>query len=198
MHNALTFCRMFPTQNRPPFALPALLHPPPNWPMLAHSTHSMKHREFVAIVAGIRMEPRPMCRCAVWALLHFWFSCSATHTHTHPHARTDAHAHMHHAGTLWLRLRLRLCDMKYSCNRRHQNVCLQRAFNCISSARREESKSKSKYFRYVFGCAFPLTFPFPSLPCHVDFLAKRVRVNSFFQHFEVQSERHMKFALNGL
>lgn len=88
MHNALTFCRMFPTQNRPPFALPALLHPPPNWPMLAHSTHSMKHREFVAIVAGIRMEPRPMCRCAVWALLHFWFSCSATHTRTHTHTHT--------------------------------------------------------------------------------------------------------------
>lgn len=68
--------------------------PPTNWPMLAHSTHSMKHREFVAIVAGIRMEPRPMPGEP---------SCiSDFHApHTPTHARTDAHAHMHHGGTLY-------------------------------------------------------------------------------------------------
>lgn len=83
----------------------------------------------------------------------FLISMLHTHPHTRTHWRPRTHASCRDSLRFWLRLRL--CDMKYSCNRRHQNVFLQRAFNCISSAGREESKSKSKYFRYVFGCAPP-------------------------------------------
>lgn len=159
MHNALTFCRMFHThthtQNRPPSPLmlpnPHSRHGPPPT-MLTHAGAFNTLDEASRIRGNCRWLSNGTAPHAGWAILHFWFPCF-THTHTRTHWRPRTHASCRDSLRFWLRLRLRLCDMKYSCNRRHQNVCLQRAFNCISSAGRKESKSKSKYFRYVFGCA---------------------------------------------
>lgn len=71
---------------------------------LTHSAYSMRHREFVAIVAGIRMEPRPMCNHESSCISDF-HAPQRTHTEGESgrgeegeiEARNDAHVDMHHA-----------------------------------------------------------------------------------------------------
>lgn len=170
MHNALTFCRMFHTHTKSTSICIDATHIPVTGPRpptdpcwrIQHTRWSIENSWQLSLAFEWNRAP---CRVSHPAFL---ISMLHTHPHTRTHWRPRTNASCRDSLRFWLRLQLRLCDMKYSCNRRHQNVCLQRAFNCISSARREESKSKSKYFRYVFGCApsrhdIAILFFFPSL-----------------------------------